>query len=291
MTIELPEPWERFVNEQVASGRYGSPAEVIGAGLVLLSRAELKSAVEAGVAQADRGQVSPFSPTNTLAELRAKSASSATWTATIADLWESLDPALWDQALERYWFFVKPKNKALEKALCELDRNRLRALSPQGWYEFLRDEYFRWKYTAPNRYASTTLHLKSYVERDELGELDLIRQRILSLDPNDIRTGLETAKTIRGLGTAGASGLLALIYPETFGTVDQFVVKALREVRNLPESAALARMKPEILTLNNGVLLIDILQRKAKENNQRFGTSSWTPRRLDMALWTYGREK
>jgi len=48
-------------------------------------------------------------------------------------------------------------------------------------------------------------------------------------------------------------------------------------------------MSPENLSISDGVLLIDILTRKANENNELFGVSSWTPRKIDMVLWTYGR--
>lgn len=210
-------------------------------------------------------------------------------TMNIADLWRSSESEAWERALERYWQFVQPRNVELERALDALDVNRLRSLSPQGWYNFLHDEYFRWKYTAPNRYATTTIQLRKYIDGGEINELESLRQQLLSLDRNDIRRGITTAKKIRGLGTAGASGLLSLMYPEHFATVDQFVVKALRLVPGLPEAAALARMNPENLSISDGVLLVGILTRKANENNQSFGTSAWTPRRIDMVLWTYGR--
>ena len=122
-----------------------------------------------------------------------------------------------------------------------------------------------------------------------MAELDVLRRQILNLDVTDVQAGLKVAKKIRGLGTAGASGLLSLIYPEHFATVDQFVVKALRGVRGLPESDALASMKPQNLRVTDGVLLISILGKKAHDNNRLFGTQFWTPRKLDMVLWTYGR--
>jgi hypothetical protein len=118
---------------------------------------------------------------------------------------------------------------------------------------------------------------------------DQIRRRLLSLDPDDIRLGLKAGCDIRGLGTAGASGLLALMYPQKFGTVDQFAVKALRQVEDLPEAKSLARMNPENLTISDGVLLIEILRRKAADNNRIFKSETWTPRKLDKVLWTYGR--
>lgn len=207
----------------------------------------------------------------------------------IVDLWHSSESEAWERAIERYWQFVQPRNLALERMLDALDANRLRDLTPRGWYDFLHDEYFRWKYTAPNRYATTTAQLRKYLDRGELNELDGLRQQLLDLDPKDIRKGLTTAKKIRGLGTAGASGLLSLMYPEHFATVDQFVVKALRLVPGLPEADALARMSPSNLSISDGVLLVGILTRKARENNQLFGTSVWTPRKVDMVLWTYGR--
>jgi len=207
----------------------------------------------------------------------------------IADLWVSTSPKVWENALEGYWNLVQPQNLALEQSLDKLDLGLLRRMDANEWYEFLRDKYFRWKYTDRRRYRTTTSNLQRYDEDNELGELDQIRVRLLALDPDYIRSGLETAHAIQGLGTAGASGLLALMYPKHFGTVDQFVVKALRQVQGLPEAEALTRMKPGSLTIKDGVLLINILRRKAADNNRVFKSDAWTPRKLDKVLWIYGR--
>jgi hypothetical protein len=100
----------------------------------------------------------------------------------IADLWRSSDPMAWEQALQRYWHFVQPRNLELERALDALDLKRIQGLTPQGWYDFLHDEYFRWKYTAPNRYATTTIQLRKYIDGGALDELESLRQQILNLD-------------------------------------------------------------------------------------------------------------
>jgi hypothetical protein len=210
-------------------------------------------------------------------------------TITIGELWRSKDPAAWDRALLRYWDFVLPRNVQLERELDALDLNSLRALERVGWYGFLHDKYFRWKYTAPNRLITTTRRLESYIEDHALDELQTIKEELLSLDVRDTARALATAGRIRGLGPAGASGLLALIYPDWFATVDQFVVKALRDVGDLPEAPALSQMKPEALSDKNGVLLIGILRKKAQEINRTLRTNTWTPRKLDKILWTYGR--
>ena len=210
---------------------------------------------------------------------------------TIDELWHSNDPQAWDAALERYWKeFVKTENLALERSLDRLDLERIRGLDAQGWYGFLRDEYFRWKYTAPNRYVTTTRSLEKHAAVP--GGLDALREikdQLLRIDPTLVRAGLAVASKIGGLAVAGASGLLALMYPAHFGTVDQFVVKALRGVNDLPEAEALTAMKPLSLSLSAGVTLIAIMARQAAENNRRFSTMKWTPRKIDQVLWTYGR--
>lgn len=209
---------------------------------------------------------------------------------TIYQLWRSSDSGMCREALDRYWLFVLPQNLDLERSLHKLDLERIRDLDAKRWYDFLHNEYFRWKYTAPNRYATTTRSLSEYASRrDGLDELHCIKFQLLELDASDIRAGLLIAQKIKGLGTAGASGLLALMYPTTFATVDQFVVKSLREVGEMPENALLAKMKPESLKTHYGVILIQILTRKAAENNRLFGVDLWTPRKIDQILWTYGR--
>jgi len=208
---------------------------------------------------------------------------------TIDKVWHSGDERAWNQALERYWDFVKPADIELVRELEPLDLERIRELEAQGWYDFLFHKYFRWKYTAPNRLATTRRSLSKYVESGTIDDLHSIKEQLFSFPQQDIEQGLRIASSIRGLAIAGASGLLTLMYPEYFGTVDQFVVKALREVEGLPQRAALERMNPEGLKLLDGVILIQIMRDKAAENNRTFKTDAWTPKKIDEILWTYGR--
>lgn len=172
----------------------------------------------------------------------------------------------------------------------KLDPAKVQNLDEAGWYDFLLNVYFRWKYTAPNRYGSTTKQLRRYVDEGSLTDLHRIGQNLFVFDFEDIERGLTLAKSIRGLGTAGASGLLSILFPSYFGTVDQFVVNALRHVDDLPQIEAIKRMNPEDLAVRDGVLLIQIMRSKAVENNRLFETSFWTPRRIDMVLWTLGHD-
>lgn len=71
MGLTLPPDLEQFVNEQVAHGGFATPASVIEAGLQLLRerREELKALIDAGIEQADRGELTPFDPLATLSEV------------------------------------------------------------------------------------------------------------------------------------------------------------------------------------------------------------------------------
>jgi len=207
----------------------------------------------------------------------------------INELWHSRDVQVWKDALARYWEFVKCANQERERELEQLDLATLERMNAQQWYYFLLDKYFPWKFTVKCLCTYATKHLQTYADEGRLDELHVIRHRLLRLHASDVRQGLLVARDIKGLGIPGASGLLALMYPQSFGTVDQFVVKALRGVRNLPEADKLQKMKEKELSIEDGVLLIGIMQRKAVENNCIFGTTDWTPRKIDKVLWTFGR--
>ena len=206
-------------------------------------------------------------------------------TSEIKQLWHSPDASKWQRALDRYWDDVKPTHCAIEREMDALRPNDVRHLDADQWYDWLLHKYFFWKYTAPNRYATTTKYLKRQASADGRHHLLTIRDRVLACENASIQDALHAARQFGGLGPAGASGLLALLFPARFGTVDQFVVGALRRVRCLPERDQLERMKPESLTIAHGVVLIEIMRRKAVSLNELFNTSGWTPRKIDKILW------
>jgi hypothetical protein len=70
----------------------------------------------------------------------------------VENLWISKDPLVWQGALTKYWTFVKKENVALEKEMDQLDASSIQTMSAAEWFDFLLFKYFRWKYTAPNRY-------------------------------------------------------------------------------------------------------------------------------------------
>lgn len=204
-------------------------------------------------------------------------------------LWNYGSEASWSEALAHYYELLKDEAQVLDKYMEHVDADEIAQLSVNDFYNFLYDKYFVWKYTAKNRLATTRKSLRRYVDENMMSELEDIQKRLFLAKHSDIRQCLSIAKEIRGLGTAGASGLLAILFPEDFGTVDQFVVKTLREVDGLSVSTELTKMKPEFLSIKDGVLLTKILREQAKKLNKNFCTDFWTPRKIDMVLWAFGR--
>lgn len=201
------------------------------------------------------------------------------------DIWIATDESEWNHLLRKYWSLVLVDNIQVEIELNKLTPDRIAHLDADSWYAFLHDEYFVWKYTAKNRLATTRRALARHREEGELEILNGIRLAILNLDHGDIATSLNTACEIRGLGVSGASGLLSLLFPHHYSTVDQFVVKALSEVDQ--HAGAVRGMNPDGLKVSDGVTLTKIMRAKAVDNNTRFGSRFWTPRTVEMALWAY----
>ncbi len=204
-------------------------------------------------------------------------------------LWNEGTEEDWNNQLQQYTNLVKPQNLEIEKELDNLDTEKIKNLSVMDFYNFLHDKYFKWKYTAPNRLITTRRSLEKYLQDDNIIELEEIHRLIFRYNCENIKSCLRNAQRIRGLGIAGASGLLSLLFPKYFGTVDQFVVKRLLEISNLPELNLIKMINPEVISLNEGVLLIEIMRNKAEELNKKFNSDNWTPRKMDKVLWCIDR--
>lgn len=204
-------------------------------------------------------------------------------------LWHCNVETLWLHALQHYYDLLSPQQIPLERKMEQVKHEKISALSAIDFYSFLHKEYYVWKYTQKNRLATTRRQLERYITENCLFELEYIKHRLFTIDRNNTRECLSVVSNIRGLGTAGASGLLAILFPHEFGTVDQFVVKSLLEIENLPEHMLIDKMNPNALKIDDGVILINIMQKKAHLLNQQFHTTFWSPRKIDMILWSIGR--
>ncbi len=205
---------------------------------------------------------------------------------TIEDLWKYGTESEWKKALAYYYDLVPADAKELDKNMENLNVTEIKNLSVEEFFMFLHDEYFVWKYTAKNRLATTRRNLVKYVSEDKMSELSDIHKRLFELDTDDIRKSFRTAGEIKGLSLSGASSLLSILFPEKFGTVEKYTAEALVKVSDAEEIKAI---DPDNLKVKDAVLLEEIMRDKAKELNENFKTSFWTPRKIDMILWSMER--
>ena len=207
----------------------------------------------------------------------------------INSLWSSDNEQAWLDALEHYYSLLSDNQLLLDKRMEAINAEEIKNLSVKDFYIFLHDDYYVWKYTQKNRLATTRKQLERYISESRIYELEFIMQRLFLADRENIFECLSLVSNIRGLGVAGASGLLSILFPHDFGTVDQFVVMSLLNIENLKEHSQIESMNPQSLKTKDGEILIRIMRQKAASLNAQFNTSFWTPRKIDMILWSIGR--
>lgn len=212
----------------------------------------------------------------------------------IDKLWALHDENEWLDALNRYW--VNPavrKNRDIEQFMHKVDLEYVQRLDIQEWYDFL-NKYFHWKYTGNHLCERLT-----DLDKNSFEHLFSVKRSLVAIDELDLedsRKCLNLVKSpgIRGLDYPGASGLLALIFKEWFGTVDRCVLESLSKIESLLEKQRIGEIRAGVKTKkdwreSDAVLVIDIMRRKAVQLNAWFGTNRWTPHQIATILWTSNR--
>ena len=220
----------------------------------------------------------------------------------ISDLWHCGKELDWKEALTEYCKVTSVgKNIDLERRMQNITPEYVRNMTIDEFYQFLYNEYFVWKYTAKNRLTTTRKLLTRY-KVEGMDQLEKARVKIFKAyyeDPEDTEELLWKTQHIHGLGTAGASGLLSILFPKHYGTLDQYVVRALFEIKDLDEFPFIEKIHRKIdspknsysLTIDDGVILENILRCKAKELNAKFNSDEWSPRKIDMILFASRDDK
>lgn len=206
----------------------------------------------------------------------------------INDIWSSQDNDVWNEALLSSTEETGRDN-FIETKMSKLNVEYLKKLEVSGFYNFLHDDYFLWKYTAKNRLATTRKKLEEYVS--DMEELKDIQEELFDFKLEKTKTGLNIAAQIKGLGIAGASGLLSLLYPSYFGTVDDMVIRALLSTDEYRDDEIIKSVNPKNIKIDEAVYLINIFKKKANELNKLFDQYCWTPRDIDVILWFFRDNK
>ena len=211
---------------------------------------------------------------------------------TLNDLWTSATEEGWKNALDNYDQLIEGRDidvRWIESYIRRVRAEDIRQLSSIEFYFFLYDKYLFWRYAAkPNRLATTRKALKQYLEKSKWDELAAIQRMLFSMDHTNIEGCIEVALQISGLGiNGGATGLLAVLFPEDFGTVDNRTLELLKGIPSLEDELSPISHKEQLTTASDSAILIDIMRKKTKLLNEQFPNLNWTPRKFDMALWTY----
>lgn len=200
-------------------------------------------------------------------------------------IWDSKDLDVWEKALATA-LNDNGRDFNIETKLSNLNIDYISNMNVEEFYTFLYDHYFVWKYTAKNRLKTTRNSLEKY-RNNQMDELQQIKSKLFSFELTDTELGLYYATKIYGLGVAGASGLLALLYPSYFGTVDDMVVRALEKTEEYANDKIIKKMNKQSLKIQDGVYLINIYKKKSAELNNLFGSYNWKPRDIDVILWYF----
>ena len=200
-------------------------------------------------------------------------------------LWKKGKKEDWEKALTKYC--TNDKDEYMNDI--SKNPNIIRNMNGEEFYKFLYDHYFVWKYTQKNRLArNKSLLEKSYQSSEGFDCLERIKNnffKIHDIMPMNTRLNVFMITEISGLGIAGASGLLSILYPEEYGTLDFFLVQELKKVSTIKNLEDIKKINGSSLRIKDAVFLEDIIRNKAEKLNDLFGTQMWNPRKIDMVLW------
>ena len=159
----------------------------------------------------------------------------------------------WLYALDHYWLNLEGhKSHPIEDFINTGDLEYIQKLGMQQWYDFL-NKYFYWKFKGNHLQEKVTDLDKNSFEH--LFSVKCSLEAVNELDPADSRKCLNIVKRIRGLDCLdypGVSGLLALIFKQSFGTVDRCVLESLYSIESLPEKQAIGEIRSWLREIETG---------------------------------------
>jgi hypothetical protein len=207
--------------------------------------------------------------------------------ANIRDVWTSKDNSVWCSQIDAYWKHIEKQRKiALEEEMNNLNCQVISESSVGVWREFLATKYIPWKHKpGPFWRSIQTKFLAQYAAQEQQDLLATLKSRIFACTPEKTRDLLEIVDEIYQFDMPSASGLLSLLFPSHFGTVDRFAIQSLQRIEEFKDDTKVQRIDPKDISLDDAVHAISIMRVKALENNNLFGTDYWTARRIDMVLY------
>ena len=193
----------------------------------------------------------------------------------INDLWDSRNERDWFIALDRCRLTLADrKDHELIEFFHTVDLEYVRGLGVQEWYDFLV-KYCHWQF-AGNRLQQKLRDL----DKNSFEQLFSVKSSLVAIDQRDLADArkclsLVRSARIRGLDYSCASGLLALLFKEWFGTADSCILESLWTIESLPEKRKMQEILAWLNTRNDwrdsdAALVVNIMRRKAAQPQHRF---------------------
>lgn len=205
----------------------------------------------------------------------------------IQDVWTSEENSVWCAQIDAYWKYIEAQGKkALEEEMANLNSQLISDSTDGAWRDFLANKYIPWKHS-PGRFwrSMQKKFIARYAVQEQQTLLSTVKSRIFACNRGMTKELLDIVDEIYQFGIPSASGLLSLLFPSHFGTVDRFAIESLQRIEEFKGDIEIQRIKPKSISLNDAVHAISIMRVKALENNKLFGTDYWTARRIDMVLY------
>ncbi len=219
------------------------------------------------------------------------------------ELWHHGAEQDWEDAAQEYW--SRPgvaRQRELEERMDRVHESRAEILSSEdNFYRFLFEDLYPWKMD-PTRIVPQQRNLEKY-HMDTPAGIDRLRQYLLSsarkLGSLAVDKMFKRMTPVGGMGIPVASGCLAVLFPEYFGTLDRFCLRGFLTVDDDP-ATEFFRLTDEVVSnpdeffgkyeqesrLHVAKLMTLLYRQKAESLNERFRTTAWIPRRIEKVVWT-----
>ena len=218
----------------------------------------------------------------------------------LVSLWRSNEVSAWRDALAKYWNH-RPvrRNIDVERHMDRLtpeDRDVILA-SGAALVDFLEHWYYSWKFFSIAPYDIPKHQAKVRAEyATNPAKYDAIARSLGSLNPDNVEQCLTyvASRSIPGLQISAGSGVLAVLYPTWFGTVDQHTLRALQTLdgdgaewlrRHIPGPETFFPANNNDLGRHAAKLMTQLYRQKSQELAQLDEETGWTPRRVEMVCY------
>jgi len=219
----------------------------------------------------------------------------------LGSLWLSNEVSAWQDALAKYWNHGPVRaNIDVERHMDRLTAEERTAILSSGGalVEFLDRWYYSWKFFAIAPYDIPKHQAKVRAEyAANPAKYDAIARQLGALNPDNVEQCLKAvaSRSIPGLQLSAASGLLAVLFPASFGTVDQHTLRALQTLdddravwlrRHIPDPKTFFPANNNDQGRHAAKLMTQLYREKARELAQLDEETGWGPRRVEMVCYT-----